>query len=408
MDITTAHVYSDNRTQEEQDEAKVSIIGENTDVKCTGSAYLTKKDPFAYNDDNIVFKGGTAIDFFNGNDWMRFVNREDFDFTPAANLDSGDTLEYGKDYYIYLCFDGNTPQLVVSKNATYPSGYTALTSRKIGFFHYGAVRKVSDDGKWIPVDSNGIKFGATGTVWQQNVTKGVIPNSIGDLKNKPAVFMPGMAKVGRIWMCIYQMSQAEPITFMATTNGLHVQTGALKSSYGAIPVTGTEGCNQYNFVELAGIQGMRLPHYSEWLHGAFGTPQGQDGSNSYGWTKTTNTARTYTGCSVDTGTGEYSIAGEKPYAVSANNLVDCAGNVWEWQEDYTMRQDTTLSWTWYNVLGANMGQAYLPNSLGLSALLCGGNWAHGVHCGPRCVLLTDYPWYVHPSIGARFACDSAA
>jgi len=217
-----------------------------------------------------------------------------------------------------------------------------------------------------------------------------------------------MVKVGKTWHCIYLMSQAEPITFMATTNGLHVQTGALKSAYGALPVTGTEGCNQFNFVELAGIQEMRLPHYSEWLHAAFGTPQGQDGSNSYGWTKTTNTARMYTGCSVDTATGAYSIVGEKPFAVSAYNLVDTAGNVWEWQEDYTMRQDTTLAWTWYDVLGANMGQAYLPNSLGLAALICGGYWAYGVLCGPRCVSLYSYPWHVNPDIGARFACDSAA
>lgn len=49
--------------------------------------------------------------------------------------------------------------------------------------------------------------------------------------------------------------------------------------------------------------------------------------------------------------------------------------------------------------------ANLPNSLGLSALICGGNWNNGVHCGPRCVNLNNYPWNVNPNIGARFACD---
>ncbi len=405
MSITTAHVYTDNRTEADQDEAKVSIIPENVGVKCQGKYFISKSNPFGYAADTLLFSGA-GIDFYNGDEWMHFLNREDFTFNPASILDTGDALEYGTDYYIYLCFSGINPELCVSKNATYPNGFSALTSRKIGFFHYGAVRKVSDDGKWIPIDSNGNKFGSQGTIWEQNVTKGVIPNSVGDLKNHPRTYMPGMAKVGNSWVCIYPMSVKETVTFMDDTNGLHVANGALKSAYGALPVTGTEGLNQYNFNELAWMQEMRLTHYAEWLAAAFGSPQGLDNSDNYGWTKKTNTARTFTGCSVDTASGQYSINGVKPFAVSAHNICDCTGNVWEWQDDYCIRQDTT-SWQWYDVLGAKMGQAYLPNDIGLAAFLCGGRWHDGVWCGPRTVNLFHWPWHVNISIGARFACDAA-
>lgn len=180
------------------------------------------------------------------------------------------------------------------------------------------------------------------------------------------------------------------------------------SKYGALPVTGTEGLSQFNFNELVHKQGMRLPRYNEWLLGAFGSPQGEDGSNNYGWTKTTNTARTYTGCQVNTTTGERDVtAGVKPYAVSAYNLCDCAGNVSEWTGDYSIRQDST-NWGWQNGLGSNQGQAYLPNSYGLVALHCGGGWNGGVRCGPRAVDLAGCPWNVNSSVGARLACDSAA
>ena len=67
---------------------------------------------------------------------------------------------------------------------------------------------------------------------------------------------------------------------------------------------------------------------------------------------------------------------------------------------------SSTNWAWQNVLGANQGQAYLPNSTGLHALICGGSWNSDVYCGPRAVHGSDYPWYVSTSVGSRFACDS--
>lgn len=53
----------------------------------------------------------------------------------ASLLDVG-TLTNGKDYYIYLAPDGeNGTKFVVSENSTYPWGFTASNTRKIGGFH---------------------------------------------------------------------------------------------------------------------------------------------------------------------------------------------------------------------------------------------------------------------------------
>lgn len=403
LDITTGHVY-DNSIVEK---ALVSIIPENCDLKVSGSSFLTKNNPFAYDGNEIAFAKDVCIDFYDGSNWKQFVNRKAFTFDPASILDIGDELEYGTDYYIYLCFDETRPSLIVSKNSTYPYAYSELTSRKIGGFHYGAVRKVSNDGLYIPVDSIGLKFGDNGIKWQDNVTVGVIPNSIWDLKHRPKTLHPGLVEVNGVWIGIYQASVQELFTFENSANGNLIKNGRLTTRYGAMPATGTEGLNQYNFNEAASKIGMRLPRYTEWLSGAFGSPQGTASGSNYGRTATSNTGRTYTGCNVDTANGKYSPStGIKPYAVSAYNLCDCAGNVWEWGSDYTIRQDST-SWQFYNVLGSNVGQGYLPNASGLAALVFGGDWLDGVACGSRTVHANSYPWGVHPNVGARLACDAA-
>ena len=299
--------------------------------------------------------------------------------------------------------------MLVSENATFPNGYNANNSRKIGGFHYGTIRKVTPEGDlWIPIDSNGVKFGSSGTKWQDNVTLGIVPNSVWDLKNRPRVLFGGLVKVGGLWLSIYQASAKAAITFMSGTNGLHVAAGALQSKYGQLPVTGTEGCNQYNFNELARFSGMRLPIYDEWLLGAFGSPEGTDSGNNYGWTATANSARTRTGCMVNPSTGQYDVSsGIKPYAVSAFNLCDCAGNVWEWCADTLQRVDA-FSYAWYDNLGAGMGDLYAQSQYNPIKPIAGGNWGNGARCGPRAVNLNDYAWYVNTHIGARLACDAAA
>lgn len=64
--------------------------------------------------------------------------KQDTDLTlnTESLLDTGSTLQAGKDYYLYLCDDGaGGTKFVTSLNSTFPSGYTADNSRKIGGFH---------------------------------------------------------------------------------------------------------------------------------------------------------------------------------------------------------------------------------------------------------------------------------
>lgn len=390
--------------------AVVSTFPENGNFKCVGDDFIEKINPFMYNEDLLKIKAGCAIDLFNGEDWRQMPNNQDINFDPVLNLDTGNTLEYGADYSIYLCLAGLTPEIVVSKNNTFPNGFTANNSRKIGGFHYGAIRKVSDDGLWVPIDSVGNKFGSSGIAWQNNVTEGIIPNAVWDLKNRPKTLMDGLVKVSKnTWAFIYQASVKAAINFMSGTNLVHVKDGELQSKYGQLPATGTEGLCQYNFVELAERAGMRLLSYAEWLCAAYGNPQGEDGADNYGWTKTSNSARARTGCSVNNSNGAHDpVVGIKPYAVSAKNVVDCVGNVWEWLSDYSNRHDAgSGSWTYHNQLGAGMGQIYAWKVDGFVALIAGGSWYGDVFAGPRAINTLNRPWTVGTAVGSRLACDAA-
>ena len=89
----------------------------------------------------------------------------------AANLDSGSAFTVGTDYNIFVCDPTNGDEtvdqnevFVISASTTYPVGYTAANSRRIGGFHYGVVRKIDDNGE--PVNASGT---TRGSGWESNV-----------------------------------------------------------------------------------------------------------------------------------------------------------------------------------------------------------------------------------------------
>ena len=151
---------------------------------------------------------------------------------------------------------------------------------------------------------------------------------------------------------------------------------------------------------------LRLLSYHDWLQAAYGNPQGEDGDNQYGWTKTTNTARIYTGCSVDTSDGSHSAGGVKKYALSAWNVCDCVGDVWEWLSDFAQKGGTE-TFHWHDVMsGDEVGQIFEDSDNALTQLVAGGIWNNGVNCGCRTLFLSDYPWFVNTHNGSRFARDA--
>jgi hypothetical protein len=387
-------------------EATAELFSGLIDLHKKGSRILEKKEPFVYpSSDKITVRQGTIIALFNSL-WRSFEIHNETEL-GAADIDIGGSFSVGTDYYVYLVDDGGDGTLVISANSTYPAGADADNSRKIGGFHFGHIRCVNS--RFAPVDPAGTVYGSNGTGWKNNVITGIVPNSVWDLKNRPNCAPEGMVLVGSRWVDIYLASVAETITFETGSSGAaFVGAGLLQSKYGQLPATGTEGLNWYSFQELAARSGKRLQTHGEFVQGAAGNPGGQDSADDYGWTKTSNGSRARTGCKVNTSTGLYDAsAGVKPYAVFAYNLVDTVGNVREWIDELSIRQDST-SWAWQDVLGTDKGRAYLPNGSGLSAFLCGGGWVDGVYAGARCVNLGNSPWLVYTRYGSRLACDKLA
>ncbi len=355
----------------------------------------------AAGEDKVTLKNESVISI-NNLGYKSFTANGDTE-AGADDLDTGSAFEVGTDYYVYLCDDGGTGVVVLSKNSTYPAGYSAQSSRKIGGFHYGHVRRANT--LFIPTNGSDVAFGSG---WETAVTVGILPNSVWDLRHRPKCAPEGMVQISDdLWVDIYPASVNEAVSFEGATNGLHIASGSLQSVYGAVPATGTEGLNWYSFVDLGARAGKRLLSYEEWTRAAFGNPQGEDGADNYGWTKTTNTGRARVGCQVDPADGSYDgVSGIKPYAVSAYNICDAVGNVQEWTGSLISRWDTGTEFAWRDVLGTGKGQMYGYNDNQLIAILAGGYWRHGVNAGARTALLNLRPWNVDTSRGARLACDS--
>ena len=310
----------------------------------------------------------------------------------ASNLDIGAAFAVGSDYYVYICDsrqDAQDEQYIISLNSTYPSGWNASNSRKIGGFHYGRCRKINDNMQ--PVNSSGAIFG---TGWESAVSNGILPRSVWTLGHRPKCSPEGMVYLGGgTWVDIY----------------LNSDDGAqgLKSEYNCAPMTGTEGMNWYTFTERLMKSGKRMPDYSEFCAYAFGSPQGLDGANTNAWTATTNTGRGTTGSVVN--------------AVSAVGCVDAVGRVWEWLNDLITRAEhatnaeyhPTAAWGWDkksplrdNATKYDVGNIYQYYAYSLAALVAGGGWSNGVRAGARAVSCDNYPWGVASYLGVRGACDS--
>jgi hypothetical protein len=79
----------------------------------------------------LIIKAETNIKVINAGVHTLLSWDADTSFAVADKLDTG-VMEAGKNYYVYVCEDG---EIVVSLNSTFPAGYSADNSRKIGGFH---------------------------------------------------------------------------------------------------------------------------------------------------------------------------------------------------------------------------------------------------------------------------------
>lgn len=333
-------------------------------VDFSGGNYLVRKTGTT---GTIQIAANTKIAIINNGTHKVFNVGSSVVELTAANLDAGGAFSVGKDYYVYLCDAGVDQEVyLISLNSTYPAGYNAQNSRKIGGFHYGYERL---------------------SITVANVQAAIVPNSVWDLKHRPKCSPEGMAYIGGgLWVDIYLPSVNEAITFNGG-NGYPLLTGTAKSTYNSTPLTGTEGLSGYNFIELARRSGKRLLTLAEWLAAAHGSPAGDQ---FVGNTSTRGT------------TGEDADIG----SISLLNIVDCTRKLLQWLGEFTIQQGTT-SWAYQDVMPSmNVGKPYLPNATGLSQMCAGGYWGDGARAGSRCVSLNYYPWGVNSYYGSRFACDS--
>lgn len=322
----------------------------------------------------------------------------------AANLDTGN-FTIGKDYYVYLCDPGNAGDevYVISLNSTYPGGYNANTSRKIGGFHYGICRKV--DSHLQPVNADGT---VNGTGWESTVYDGIVPRSVWTLAHRPTCSPEGMTYLGGgTWADIY----------LASDDG----AGGLMSAYNATPLTGTEGLNWYDFNERALKVGKRLLTYAEWCKAAYGSPQGLDSSNDNAWSATTNSGRQLTGYVAN--------------AVSAVGCRDYTGDVAKWIDENVINAESPIitgSGTFGDIDGSRGGQTYSDGNghgpagtwafdtvspfngrgnvyefsdFSLVAVRAGGIWSSGKDAGSRTIYLGSAQWAIDPGTGTMLGCD---
>lgn len=306
---------------------------------------------------------------------------EDIDIS-TAELDTG-SVSNGKDYNTYACYDNGYVELLNSLAATYPAGYDADTSIKMGGYH--------------TLSENVGTIG--GHPLSGYVANEILPNSVWDLKHRAQ----NLNNIGltydtllNLWLQIYE----------ASDNG----ASGVQSVYGA---TILDSIDWNNFVERGAQVGMRLLSDYEFQVAARGSNEetNQTGSSD------PVTCNNY----VDT-------AGRR--MIAHNGAMGLCGREWSWLLDQSTRfdgaanhthqitvtgdpqtvtsgnpsGDVAPAWAYYDLPGSK-GSIYRQGSYGDVKLLAGGRWANGSYCGSRCRTASDYRWIASSSIGGRFAVE---
>ena len=139
--------------------------------------------------DKVVVKGSNLIPLRIGTSW--FLIDTDTNLSTATHMDTG-SVSNGKDYCVYACDNAGTLAFLISLATTFPAGYDANTSRKIGGFHTLCAN--------------------VGTIASHTLTgyvaNDILPASIWDLKHRPLSEPAGMVFSGaaNIWVDIYLAS----------------------------------------------------------------------------------------------------------------------------------------------------------------------------------------------------------
>ena len=282
----------------------------------------------------LTWKAGAYVALEIDGKRILFGCDSDTTYTVTDLLDTGVQLGAGKDYYVYLCYElttaankGYAPVLKVSLNSTYPSGFTADTSRKIGGFHTLCLSVGTISGHPL----------------SDFTTGDILPASVWDLTHRPTCQPEGMVYISELdfWADIYLQS------------GSGVNT---KSVYNG---TTTDSQSQGAHVEDLFKVGKTPLSDPEFSCAAEGSNQG--------------TAIQGAADAVTTG-GHVDSGGRR--MISNYGLEDCCGFLNQWLDE----QGPAGGSNWSSA--GDGGKGYVYGNV--YALLAGGGWTASAYCGSRC------------------------
>ena len=241
------------------------------------------------------------------NKFYYISSQQSIDLNSSSSWDTTTPTDYsiaanriGIDFYVYACqpASGSSPKLLISSASTYPSGYTASTSRKIAGFHC------------MPGDCVNLPAGHP---YKDYLAGDIIFNSIWDLLDRPSCPSPeGMVKLstdpsnGRrgLWVDIY----------LASGTGT-----SLTSVFGAT-IKDTVAWDV--FVDYGRLQGKRLLSDDEFQNAAYGS----------------NEQTNITG-SADPGTVTFPVDTAGRSMISDCGVIGACGIVYQWISDQCYRFD---------------------------------------------------------------------
>lgn len=319
--------------------------------------YLTKQFLEFSDKKELTVKSGTKIRFETDVDVRHYNADTDTVLDVEALLDTGASLDVGKDYYVYLVKDGSGgAEIKVSLNSTYPDGYAADTSRKIGGFHTLCVDVGTISGHPLSDYSAG----------------DILPQSVWCLTHRPVASPEGMVYIPETdsWVDIYLQSG----TYTVATDTL-----TTASEYGAT-VTDTRAWADH--AEDLFRASKRMLTDIEFSVAA-------EGSNQ----KTSITGGADP--SPKTSGGHVDTASRR--MISNYGVEECCGYRWQWLGESAPTGGS--GWSNYDSLAGDKGQG-----LGtIYALLAGGSYGTGASSGSRSRKATNVRSDEDPVTGGRGA-----
>lgn len=300
-----------------------------------------------------------SLKFKLGTEECLYSNSADDEFDVIDKLDSGSSLQAGKDYCVYmkkLAASATGFDFVVSLNGTYPTGYTADEVYKIGGFHTLCLAVTSSNAPALK----------TGSFWSTHPAIGyntadIIPNSVWCLTHRPISEPNGMVYVDRRgkWFDIYLQSG----TFSGTASVFGGTTTDTRQ-----PIL-----HQYDLLCVF----KEMMDDEDFMTAMEGSNQGTNIAGSAD--------------PVTTG-GHTDTAGKR--MISGYYLEDGCGALWQWLKEIGFNGNQ--NWTGYGTNADQRGQTY-----GMPYVLhAGGGWADGSYCGSWC----RNCYNSRSSVGASYGC----